>query len=100
MADPHGGLLRALDVRFRAAGIAPMLESSRSERWASSTFAGARHSFNFICARDAGGDGIDALARELDEAEINLPDHLVADIALSPGDAGFTVDALTVEARL
>jgi hypothetical protein len=94
-ADPHGGLLRALDKRFHAIGIAPVLESSRSERWASATFSGARHSFFFTCA----DDDADALAHVIDTTQIDLPDHFVADIALSPGTAGFTVDALTVESR-
>ncbi len=99
MADPHAGLLRALDKRFHTAGIAPVLESSRSERWASATFAGARHSFSFSCADNDVDDRVDMLAHTLNEAEIDLPDHLVASIALSPGQAGFTVDALTVESR-
>jgi len=94
-ADPHAGLLRALDKRFQISGIAPVLESSRSERWASATFSGARHSFFFSCA----DDGVDALALAIDATDIDLPDHLVADIALSPGATGFTVDALTVEVR-
>ena len=105
-ADPHGGLLRALSALFDHHRLAPILETSSSERWASATFTGARHRFHFAAAGLA--ESVDAriarVAAELGEHDLPLPDHIVADIALlphstEPDGLRFEVEALTVEAR-
>lgn len=102
MADPHAGLLRHLEKRLQREGLTAELQASHSERWASATFTGARHRFQF-CAVD-GNAGLDRMARNLGETEFALPDHIVADIALinqarGPDGFSFEVEALTVEAR-
>lgn len=100
LADPHAGLLRHLEARMAREGLAAELQESHSERWASATFTGARHRFQFS-AVDGEIAGIERMGCDLGETDFALPDHIVADIALvrRAGDLRFDVEALTVEAR-
>ncbi|RJF90695.1 hypothetical protein [Sphingomonas cavernae] len=103
MRDAHDILSRRLRAYFDAHGLALLLCSSRSERWASATFSGARHQFGFAI-EDATDDMRDRLSRAgaaLGEADMPLPGHILADIGFVPsgGTPGcFEIEALTVEA--
>ncbi len=92
MRDSQSLLLRALR---EGAHPAPPLRAVRSEAWASATFAGARHRFEFepACAARA-----NAFADALEATEFNLNGHLVADITVAARTTGPTGVALTVEA--
>lgn len=82
-------------------GLAAELQESRSERWASATFTGARHRFHFSAIGAGAITGLERMGQDLGESDFALPDHIVADIALfKRGDGlGFDVEALTVEAH-
>ncbi|MBV9930859.1 MAG: hypothetical protein JO013_07930 [Alphaproteobacteria bacterium] len=101
MGDAGTALLRALRAMLEGAG-ALVVEEVRSRRWASVTFAGARHEL----ALRLEGDGAEAAAARfvagLDAAEFALAGHIVADIALVAeerrrGCARLRIEALTVE---
>lgn len=85
MSDPHAALLRALVRRH------PNLRcvSSRSEPWASVTFTGERHVFAFAPT---------ALPAGLDEAELVLPGHYVADLSVASRADALIIEALTIVA--
>ena len=100
LACPQIGLRRALARRCPPIDIG----SIRSERWASVTFTGARHR---IECRVAGGRAVELAGRfcsGIGEAEFELRDHIVADIAVAEMTAdrdsvSIVLEALTVEAR-
>lgn len=99
--DPHSALLTRLHTQFERHGISPRLADSRSERWFSATFEGTRHRYGFRLAQESDHAALAQLQAEICEADFALPGHIVADIALVPGDEsgdGFTIEALTVEA--
>ena len=102
MNDATTALLRA--VRLRFTGLEMVIEEIRSRSWASATFAGARHELTFRIE----GEGADAAAElflaTLTEAEFELRNHILADIALVADerpDGGnrvrISLEALTVE---
>lgn len=73
------------------------LIETRVRNWASVTFVGARHWLRLIVPTDAA----EGLARDLPDAEFDLPGHLVADMAVvrqQPCPEGILLDleALTV----
>jgi hypothetical protein len=81
-----------------------VVEETRSRRWASVTFQGARHEIAFRVE----GDGAEAAAGRflsgLDARSFELRGHLVADLSLvaaerRPGLARIRLEALTVEER-
>lgn len=82
-ADPHRALVRALLARHPDLSIV----SARTEPWASVTFTGMRHIFDCTPTDLAG----------LDEAELVLPDHVVADITTETADGTLVIEALTIE---
>ncbi|WP_242446130.1 hypothetical protein [Sphingopyxis lindanitolerans] len=87
---PHRRLTRLLAAEL-GGGIA--IGASTLRPWASANFVGARHLF--ACA---GNEAAKALQERLIATEWRLPGHIVADVAIEPGDgAGFTIEILTVE---
>jgi hypothetical protein len=88
---PHRRLTRLLGIEL---GSDVGLGQSTLRPWASANFVGARHLFD--CAAE--GISLDALSARLNAAEWRLPGHIVADVAVEPGDgATFRVEILTVE---
>jgi hypothetical protein len=83
MSCVHRALARELGRRYPDL----RLRTSRSEDWASVTFVGARHCFEF--------DPAPAPA-DLMETEFTLPGHIVADIAVMPSPDRLVIEALTL----
>ena len=100
--DPAMPLLRALVSAGAAAGAPPFeLVEMASRAWASATFTGARHEIR-LAVPD--GPALAAWLAALPAAELPVPGHLVADVAVasvvrSGGTAQVVVEALTVEDR-
>lgn len=84
-ADPHRALTRVLLTRYPALQV---LQSS-AEPWASATFTGARHVL--VCA---GGPDLTGV----DEVDLPLSGHIVADIVAGMVKDRIVIEALTVEA--
>ena len=82
--DPHRALIRALLARYP--GL--LVLASRTEPWASATFVGTRH--RLACAGGVALDGIE-------EEELSLPGHVVADICAEQREDRTTIQALTIE---
>ena len=83
----HGPLLAAIR-RLTAAGgggAALIVEAVRAEDWASLTFAGEKHWLELRLDGSAAAVAAarDRLERALADAEIEVPGHIVADIALT-----------------
>lgn len=100
-SDPHRLLVRALHARAGGAPAA-IVETARTEAWASATFRGARHSIALSLAGADAPERADRLAGEMDGIEFTLPGHLVADIAVMarvdrPHRVSLAIEALTVE---
>jgi len=101
LTDAATALLRAVRARFvHFAGFA--IEETRSRRWSSVTFLGARLELVFRLE----GEGAEAAAERflsgLDARALPLPGHLLADLKLvaeerRPGWARIRLEALTVE---
>jgi hypothetical protein len=97
------GLLRTLISRCEVARDRILLTDWRSTDWQSLTFGGERHELQI---RIVGPDSIEVarrLSAGLEDAELTIPGHIVADIALTRGplrsDDGSTVlgiEALTI----
>lgn len=92
-------LKRALERQADAAGCEAIVQVGHSTRWASATFAGARHAVAVTLRDDAPGA---IWLAELGEAELAMRGHLVADIVpLSvtrrDGTLVVALEALTVE---
>lgn len=85
-ADPHRALIRALMARYPGLRIL----TSATEPWASATFTGARH--RLLCAADVDLSGVE-------EADLPLPNHVVADVSWEIEANGIVVEALTIEAN-
>ncbi len=83
-ADPHRALIRALLARY--SGLAVL--DGRTEPWASATFVGMRHILDCAGPPPAG----------LEEAEFDLPGHIVADITCCAEGGSLRIEALTIEA--
>jgi hypothetical protein len=96
-------LLQAIQARLLPfAGF--VIEETRSRRWTSVTFQGARHDIAFRLE----GEGAEAAAARflggLDARRFKLRGHLLADLSLvaeerRPGLARIRLEALTVEER-
>lgn len=74
------------------------ITGSRQTPWASATFSGARHHYVLRVPRDGGNNDFESL----NNAEFDLPGHILADIVLGErveqADAdSFVIEALTVE---
>jgi hypothetical protein len=100
---PDAGTLleRALLVSAETSGCPVTLVKSDWTRWASATFAGARHMFTLTAAASP---AFDAWLSALPEAEFALPGHLVADLVVEKvSREGETITAhleiLTIEER-
>ncbi|MFT3977627.1 MAG: hypothetical protein QM688_11005 [Sphingomonas bacterium] len=92
-------LERALLKSASEAGAAIVLTHHRATEWHSATFSGLHHE---IMGETAGGGGFCRWLEKLPEADLPLPGHLVADIAVvaierGATGIGFTLEALTVE---
>lgn len=95
-----GTLLRAALLRSAVmTGCRIAVEATDVTRWASATFAGARHRL-----RLHGEDtvALDGWVAALPEADLPLRRHLVADVAVlsivrADGNATIEIEALTVE---
>jgi len=89
-ACPHRRLTRLLAAEL-GGGIAIGVSTLRP--WASANFVGARHLFP--CTGDQSAK---ALQDKLMTADWRLPGHIVADVAVEPGEGtAFTIEILTVE---
>ncbi len=103
MSPAAAGLLRSLLARAAVDRDRILLTEFRSTDWQSLTFIGERHEFQL---RVPGPDAADVLSRilsGLDEAEFEVPGHLVADIAVGEeprrqpdGSIIVALEALTV----
>jgi hypothetical protein len=82
--DSHRALLRALMARYP--GL--LVLDSRAEPWASVTFTGARHILT--CAPGGGLAGAE-------EAEFDLPGHVLADLTVAQENGRTIIEALTIE---
>jgi hypothetical protein len=88
---PHRRLTRLLGIEL---GSGVTLGPSTLRPWASANFVGARHLFD--CTAE--GVSLDALGKRLNAAQWRLPGHIVADVAIEPGeDRAFRIEILTVE---
>ena len=101
-ADAHGMLGSALAGLFHPAPAE--LRTSSQKRWASVTFAGARHRYALSVSGEGACAAVDQAAGTLKAQDFSLDGHVVADIAVvrrkSCGTALVEIEfeALTVEA--
>jgi len=91
-------LRRALDRHAARCGITLTWHAVVSRRWASATFVGAQHRIALTIA----GAGLDAWIGELDEVDLQIRGHLVADVVVTTitrtaDQAELGVEVLTVE---
>lgn len=91
-------LERTLVRHAAAGGVGLTIDGMTSTRWASATFVGARHRLALTVAGATARTWLDDLL----EADLPIPGHLVADVAMvhqRHGPAGSTaiVEMLTVE---
>jgi hypothetical protein len=92
-------LERALLAHAATASCTVTITDATWVRWASATFAGARHT---VWLEAVAGDGLDRWIADLPEADLALRDHLVADLAVTAitragGAARITIEVLTLE---
>ena len=102
MNDATTALLRAVQLRF--GGLHVVVEEIRSRSWASATFAGARHELTFRIEGENAGEAADTFLATLTEAEFELRNHILADVALvaeerleDENSVRISLEALTVE---
>jgi len=90
ISDAQGRLLRAISswLRARMDGVAHhgsppamVVEDMTSQAWASATFNGQQHQVT-IRIEGIGRGVVDGLIAGLGEAELYVPGHVVADVAL------------------
>jgi hypothetical protein len=86
-------LARALLAGAAAAGCELRVAAADWTRWASVTFAGARH---LLTLEGTASPALDAWLAALPEAEFALKDHLVAELVVD----GVARDGESVRARL
>ena len=92
--DPHRALIAMIED---ALGPVDDLQSV-ARPWASATFIGQRHIFDFATGADA--DHVTRFATDLPEREIALVGSFVADIAVARRDGDrLSIEALTIEER-
>ncbi|MCW3836117.1 hypothetical protein ACFQ1E_08695 [Sphingomonas canadensis] len=99
--DAATRLERALIASAERAGCPISILRWVVTRWASATFAGARHQF---VLEGAAGTAIEEWLTGLPEAEFALAGHLVADLSVeavrrADGGVSAEVEALTIEER-
>jgi hypothetical protein len=103
--DATTALLRALRGKF-APAVQPVFEEIRSRTWASVTFTGTRHEIVLRFGGEQAAEAVAAADRflaDLDGAEFQLRNHILADIALVAresmpgGGVRIRIEALTVE---
>jgi len=92
-------LERALLAHAAASGCVVTIADATWVRWASVTFAGARHT---VWLEGQTGPALDRWLADLPEAELAIRDHVVADLAVTAvarrADAArITIEALTLE---
>jgi hypothetical protein len=93
-------LERTLLAHAVAAGCTVSIVDATWVRWASATFAGARHT---LWLEGGAGAALDQWLADLPEADLVLRDNLVADLIVAAVEragqvARITLEALTVEA--
>ena len=101
MSGAAGRLERALVRSAARAGAAIRIERQSAQAWRSATFAGDRHRLE---ASAASGPGLDAWLGSLDDGAIDVPGHLVAELAVRACERGagttrFRLEGVTVERR-
>lgn len=89
---------RALCASARRAGATITIASHAASEWRSATFNGARH---VVEASGADSDALDAWLAALEEAELAVPGHMVAELKIGARDhvgrdARFRVEGVTV----
>jgi len=98
--DCHGRLVAAL---LALAGEAVRIDDGGFRPWCSATFLGAQHRMTLCITGKDARTRADQLARDLPEAELAIPGHIVADVAVdavAPQDDGavlMTLAILTIE---
>lgn len=101
LIDPATALLHAVRGLTGDAGRF-VLEELHSRAWASVTFSGARHELAFRLEGAGAAEAAGRFLSGLAAAELPLPGHVVADIALvseerAPDRTTIRLEALTVE---
>lgn len=92
---------RALTAAAGRAGSPVTIADSTTERWASVTFAGARHMLTLTAPCS---DALDQWIAALPDEEFELRGHLVADLSVArihrhDGHMAVALEVLTVEVR-
>jgi hypothetical protein len=99
--DAETLLRRAIEACAEGAGCPVTLAESDWTRWASATFAGARH---LLVLAAPPSPALDAWIAGLPDAEFKLRGHLVADLVVehvrrADGAVTISLEVLTVEDR-
>ena len=96
-------LLRALLARAGVERDRILLTQFRSVDWQSLTFVGERHEFHFRVSPPGSREVLSRIVAGLGDAELEIPGHFVADIALvgdpdehSDGSVTVALEALTL----
>ena len=89
---------RALCASATRAGVPITIASHAAHEWRSATFNGARH---VVEASGARGDALDAWLATLEQAELRVPGHVVAELRIgardvADGGARFRLEGVTV----
>lgn len=92
-------LRRALTQHAEHCGVRLEYHATHAERWASATFVGAQHQLGLTVT----GTGLAAWIAALDEVDLPLRGHLVADLIVTTvtyadDRADIAIEVLTVEA--
>jgi hypothetical protein len=100
-----GRLERALSAAFAPHDVEIVCESRTSRPWTSVTFAGERHALALIVSGARAGEAADAFLAGLADMDVNLPGHLLVDIAAvsdtrekDGGRVRLDLEAVTIEA--
>ena len=86
-------LVRALEGMARSAGCHVRVAAASEHPWTSATFIGARHA---LLLEAAPSPALAQWLAGLVDAEVAVPGHLVADLAVEPVPGGARVRALTL----
>jgi hypothetical protein len=104
MSVAAAGLLRELLRRGGVNRNRILLTEFRSTDWQSLTFIGEQHRIRLRIPAPDSAEIAASLVNGLEDAELSLPGHLVADLALAgelernaDGSISMTLEALTVE---
>lgn len=95
-ADPE----RAIAAQIIAAlsPVTAALISAKSVAWASATFNGARHEFEFLVTSEETHETFGKFAQTVGDIEFAIGGHIVADIVAKCGEGqSLFVEALSVE---